>query len=418
MDRSKLIVWLLLAAPLFLGCDGEAEAPATKSEATEQKPEAKTDESQETKPTRQKPASSPDEAVQRLITDLADGKGESLWDALPPQYRADVNAIVRGLGGKVDPEVWKQSLGTWLRVVSVVDPKNELIAGSGALAKAPITGDQFKSLTPHAARILKMLLNSELRDAEQLKAFDGREFCRGTASVLLLEMKNALREFADVSLGQFVKDAVAIHATQVKDETALVEIMIRGSQFPPIKLPMSHIDGHWIPTELAVAWPEAMAKIRAQLDAMPPITDESRNQQLESIAAVGKVLDDFESAETDDDFNQALAGLSPFLFGSAPASGGPTETPGAEPVPTGTVNVVVTSKLTNAQIDELIETWEALTGAPDSSEVDVFERNGQTVFVIEPVGDVTKFAEKIDFVDELDLDPKNRSIRITLPDVK
>lgn len=413
---KQAVGWLMCVAMFTVGCSDETESDSTKTASAETKSTAKSEQPKEQKPASRKPASTPDGAVRQLIAGLAEGKGEVLWDSLPPQYRADVNTMVRGLGAKVDPEVWKQSLGTWLRVVTLIDKKKELVAESGVLAKAPITDQQFKALTPHAAAILKMLLNSELRDTAQLQTFDGRDFCRGTFSVVLLEIKNAIRDVADVSLSQFLKDAVSIHATQVEDDSAIVEIMIRGSQFPPIKLPMNKVGQHWIPTDLAETWPTAIAMVRSQIDTMPATTETTRSEKLKAIAAVGKVLDGFELAKSENDFNSVLAQLTPFLFGTpAPTDPATPNTPATTPQPKGTVNIVVTNKLTNAQIDELVETWERLAGDPDRSEVDVFEKDGQTVFVVEPVGDVSAFAKKIDFVDELELDPKNRSIRITLP---
>ncbi|MDA1016866.1 MAG: hypothetical protein O3A00_20710, partial [Planctomycetota bacterium] len=297
--------------------------------------------------------------------------------------------------------------------------QHELLASSGMLAKSPIPVSEFRRIVPFLESIFQTLLDSELKDTEQLKNFDGRRFLTNTGGQLIRQLKLATKEFLpNVTWEQYSKDAVLVTALNVDGDSAVVEVMLRGSALPPTNLKMSRVEGYWIPAALASGWAASIAAARGEISKMPPVTKESQNVQLKSIAAVNGLLDELAKVETVDEFNVAAGKLLGGFFPGNISEAANTSPPSAAASPstnTGTIHIVVTQLLDDKAIDELIERWERLSDKPEISEVDTFTKDGHTVFVVSPVSDLKTFAEGIDFVDSVDLDPKHNAIRITLP---
>lgn len=422
--RSLLICWLATQCACC-GCSDESEEISNSGDKTvvektvATKTNAKTDNKSVPSTPRLKPAKSAAAAVQQFVDEIAAGRADVVWDSLPPRYRSDINGLVRDLANKVDAEVWRKSLETWLRLVVVLGDKQDLLAKSGMLAKSPIKAGDVQRIAPHLVAMFETLLGSDLKETDRLAEFDGRRFLSTTGSQLIGHLKLATKGLLpSVTWEQYLKDAVLISALQVDGDSALVEVLLRGSQLPPINLEMRRVDDYWIPASLASGWSTAIGTARKGLEKMPPVTDKTRELQMQSIGGVNVLLDGLAKVETVDEFSTAaaklLAGFFPSEFSSTPNTTPPVEKP--KPSTTdGTISIVVTQLLDEAATNELVAQWERLSDSADVCEVDTFTKDGHTVFVVTPVSDLKKFAESIDFVDSVDLDPKQKAIRITLP---
>jgi hypothetical protein len=273
----------------------------------------------------------PDGTVRAVTAAVADRHPEVLWQALPPRYQKDITELTHAFAGRMDPAVWDAAFGLGRKATGILRDKRALFLESEMLQA---TGDDRRRVEDgwdSVVSVLDSFFGSDVTRLETLKTIDwerylattGRQLMSQAAEVSKARGDNAYeREFAS-KLQQTKVELVSRDGDQ-----ATVRMTAPGEE--PEELPLTRVEGRWVPTEMAADWD---VKVAAAREKLASLTDEEVAQgSAQAMALIGMadaMLTELEAVETAEQLDQKLQGLFGPLLGGLLGPGLDVE-PGAE----------------------------------------------------------------------------------------
>ncbi|MEQ9408490.1 MAG: hypothetical protein RIK87_12220 [Fuerstiella sp.] len=312
MKFPERLLHLLLPLALLAGC-GTEEKPPAGEETVAAAPEE----------------DSAEATVRYIMDGVRNGQPVVAWNSLPPSYQTDINDIVRTFGASMDAEVWKQVMSLLGNVHQLLVDKQEFIVNHPAIAESE-NPEAAKESVGHVAGLLKTILDST-GNLEKLKQFDGGEFMKTSGSALVKQI-DAMARLAPTGpaagpVGLAALDAVQIETVTSTDTTATLKMTSPDGKEEEQEF--VKVDGKWLPKDMAENWDQQVSDAKQGLAELPAQMGQMRMQVAMATGMVSGILTPLQSAETQEQFNQAVAGLQQSAMGFM---GGP---PGAGPGPGG-----------------------------------------------------------------------------------
>lgn len=250
----------------------------------------------------------PSAAIQTIADEMIAGNCSILWRAMPASYQADVNAIAQLAGAKVDPEVYDKSLSLLGRLAEVADKQKSYIINT------KLGGEQsaeqlakIEAAWPSIIGFVQTITTSSISSSAGLRAFDGHVFSEQTLSVLFKYSKDI-----DVLSGEgkTFDDLVFVSLKTIEstDTTASLEMTFADGDVKTEEF--TKVENRWVPSKMATNWSTGMANAKAQLEAIS--SEEMAKQKpqiIGMITMVDGILTQLESAQTQEQFDQALQGV-------------------------------------------------------------------------------------------------------------
>ncbi len=260
----------------------------------------------------------PDAAVETIAKELAQGNGGILWQAMPASYQVDVNSIAQLAGNKVDPELYDKSFGLLSRIAEVVDKQKGFILNTelgGAKSAEQIA--KIEAAWPSIIGFVQTIATSSIASSEGLKMFDGQTFFDTTVSTLV----GYAEDMAVVSGKENPLAFGSVKLLESTDSTAKLEMTSPDGTVETEDF--TKVENRWVPAEMAISWVTDMAEAKAKLEAINP-EEMAKNKPkiLGVIAMFEGVLAQVESAETQEQFDQALQGAMMPIMGLMMMQGG------------------------------------------------------------------------------------------------
>lgn len=292
-----------------------------------------------------------EDSVRAIMDGVRDGKPVVAWQALPPSYQTDVNELVRSFAGSMDPNLWKQITDSVGTVHQLLVDKNEFIVNHPGIAEADDPETAKKSIS-QISGLLKSILDST-GDLEKLKTFDGEQFMTTTGSDLFAQLdtlaKLAPQTGKTTASGLAALDGVRIETIESTDSTATLKITQPDGKTETQLF--TKVEGKWIPQEMADTWKQQIAEAKTAIAELPQKIPQMQMGMMMVTGMIQGTLAPLQAAETQEDFNAAVAGVQqqamglfmggggglggpPSGFGGPPSGfGGPfgTEDPGDNP---------------------------------------------------------------------------------------
>lgn len=314
----------------FSGCGSEPET----SETVES--DAKID------ATEQALSGDPETALSFILDAVAEGDGAVLWQAMPSGYQSDVNEMIQLAGAKVDPEIYDKIFDTLDQAITVADKQKSFIFNTELGApKSEEELERLRESWPSIVNLVQSLANSSVSTVVGLQSFDGSAFFGDTVSSLLQDVTtlSQLNPDAEALAGASLKDA-EITVLESTDSTAKLEINLPGESSEQELF--VRVEDRWVPQELSLEWAAGIADARAQLEAIDPEQIAEQKPQIMNVfAMVDGILAQIESAESQQQFDQALQGammplmglmmMGQGMGGSGPPAGPPAGMPSTPP---------------------------------------------------------------------------------------
>lgn len=261
----------------------------------------------------------PAEAIKFIMTEMADGNGGVLWQAMPASYQSDVNSIAQLAGTKIDAEIYDKVFATLNRVSTVLDKQKEFLfnMSMGGEPTDPDEVAKMRKAWPSIMNIFAEISSSSLSSASGLQGFDGKTFFGKTVSAIIKDMDaiSMLQGETDEPSIADLKQA-EVKLVEGTDEVATLEMSVPGEE--PETETFVKVEGRWVPQEMAEGWTEQMAEAKATLEAIDPTQLAKQKPQIMGVfAMIDGVLAQIEAAETQEQFNQAVQGAMMPLMGAA-----------------------------------------------------------------------------------------------------
>lgn len=277
----------------------------------------------------------PDAAMKTIFTELADGNGGVVWQAMPVSYRSDVNTVVRLAGTKIDAEMYDQSFALVGRLGEVINKQKAFILNTSlaALASAEEKA-KFEEALPAVTEFIKIIATSNIATSAGLQSFDGQAFCNTTVTEIV-KLTDQLSKLNDDPTQPTLGDLRNAEFTVIESDDNSATMTITTAGQPGETEQFTKVEGRWVPADMAAEWTQQMTETKAKLEAMTAEEVSAMKPQVMGVLTMMQgVLTQLETAETQAQFDQALQGammpmmglmmMGQGMGGGAPAMPAPT----------------------------------------------------------------------------------------------
>jgi len=281
----------------------------------------------------------PEGTARAVTAALADRHPEVLWQALPPTYQRDITELTHAFAGRMDPAVWQAAFGLGRKTVGILRDKKAIILSSSIVQS---TGDERQRIEDGwdpVVSVLDSFFSSDVSRLETLKTVDWERYLATTGRELMNLAAEASKARGDDAFErEFAAKLRQTKVELVSRDGDQATLRMTAPDEEPEDVPLTRVEGRWVPTEMAADWD---VKVAAAREKLASITDEEVAQgSLQTMAVIGAVdgmLTQLESVETAEQLEQAIQGmLGPLLGGLLGPGGGEAEvgsdSEGADPI--------------------------------------------------------------------------------------
>jgi hypothetical protein len=249
----------------------------------------------------------PSAAIQKIADEMLVGNCSILWHAMPSSYQADVNAIAKLAGAKVDPEIYDKSFGLFGRFAEVADKQKSFILNTklgGELAAEQIA--EIEAAWPSIIGFIQTIVSSSISSSAGLRAFDGQGFSEQTLPALF-KYSNDLAAISKEENPFGSLEFNRLKTIENADTAAVIEITFTNGDVETEDF--IKVENRWVPTEMATNWSTQIADTKKKLEAISSEEIAKNKPQLMGmITMLDGILTQLEKADTQEQFDQALRG--------------------------------------------------------------------------------------------------------------
>jgi len=286
-----LTVLMMGTALVLMGCgDAQDTAENVASSAASTAPDEDTAEA----------------SVRHIMEGVKNGQPIVAWNALPGGYQKDVNELVQTFGTNMDPDVWKQVTAVLQSVHQLLVDKQQFVVNHPAI-KDGEDPEAAKQGVVQVTGLLKTILDGA-GDLESLKTFDGGQFMQTTGADVVGQL-SSLAKLApkDGSVRVSLFEDAKVETVSSTDSTATLKLTgPKGDE--QLQEFVKH-DGKWLPKDMVEDWDQQMADAREGLKQLPEQTAQLKGQAMMMGGMVMGMLSPLQSAQTQEQFNQAAGSL-------------------------------------------------------------------------------------------------------------
>ena len=391
---SRFAVPVLLAGMLVLGGCHKAAETAVEDPAEEQKPVDIA--AQAGVPTPNDPAA----AWQGVADGMAQGNAD-LAEALPDEYRADLDRLLKERLEPIAPEVRRETSEAIAELAQTLAQKEAFVLGSERFnfggPAAPLVRNQFAPLCRVVATVARW---PGWADADA-----------PSSTAVIAEVARAFK--AEPALVDRLR-SVRFENADVQPHQSLGQIVVRTPSSKEARtIAVARVGDRWLPQALVNHWSQLLGAARKDELGADAAQREVRVRELSS--RLREISATLKAVETQEEFEALVERASTLLMASAAeANSAPRRVESDE-----FVTVLVRGTLTNEQKDQLVWQLVSLSDEPASALADALEQADGDAFVIQvgPVRDVSDFATRLKglAVDETDPSAKKITARVAAP---
>jgi hypothetical protein len=257
----------------------------------------------------------PEEAVQTVMDGLKASKPVVVWDTLPSASQRSLDDLIAKSAGKIDSEVWQQTVVTLKKLLTLMETKKDFILASTfwKMRQLPKVDDVKPHYDP-AVRLLRAIVESELADKQKMMAFNGHDFLAGSGAKIMKEARAFTKTMKPDPLA--IIDTSKVTVKKQSDSSAKLTITPADPKQKPIELSLTVVDGKWTASQFQMGANLAGLFIVTYLSPFRPYQlVEWKAGYLKDMDRLGKIIDKLQATKTSDEFEKALTMQAlPFLM--------------------------------------------------------------------------------------------------------
>jgi len=278
-------------------------------------------------------AATPQEAITRIASGLADSRPEVVWQALPASYQQDVEALLHEAAGKMDRELWNKTFAVLGKLSRVLSEKRDFILDHPMIAAQIDDRSKAESNWGAVAGMFDVVVSSELSDPDQMKKLDVGSFLAGTGSRFMKQIARASKLTPDDPFGKQLANLRNVKVTVVSSEGDNARVRTEVPGMPPKEEDYVRVEGKWITRALKEGWPSKMAEARKRVaeysgDQMA----QNKQAAMMQLGMVESALDTLLAAKTAEEFNAGAGAMMGMAMGAIMAQAAKAEPGNAPPV--------------------------------------------------------------------------------------
>ena len=259
----------------------------------------------------------PDGTARAVTAALADRHPEVLWQALPPSYQKDITELTHAFAGRMDPAVWDAAFGLGRKAAGILRDKKALFLESQMLEAAGEDRQRIEDGWDSVVSLLDSLFSSDVTRLETLRTIDWERYLATTGRQLMNQAADVSKANGDDAFNrEFAGKLQQTKIEVVSRDGDHATLRMTAPNEEPEDLPLTRVEGRWVPTEMAADWD---VKVAAAKQKLATITDEELAQgSAQAMALIGMadaMLTELETVETAEQLDQKLQGLFGPLLG-------------------------------------------------------------------------------------------------------
>ncbi|MEM8867720.1 MAG: hypothetical protein AAGC73_05585 [Verrucomicrobiota bacterium] len=263
-----------------------------------------------------------DAAVKMIADEVSKGKLGVIWKSMPSSYQTDVSDYVALASTKLDAELYDKTFAFLGKLADVADKQKDFILNSELGGGQPVEAkQQLEAVLPSLVEIFRGIAGSEIATLEALKTFDGQKFFESTLSDLVedVDTLSQLSDETEFTLSDLSQ--LSVEVVEAMGDQATLKMTVPDEE--PETQSFTKIEDRWVPSEIAASWTQSFEEAKAQLDALSEEELAAKKPQiLGAFAMIDGVLTQLDSAETQEQFDQALQGAMMPIMGLMMMGGG------------------------------------------------------------------------------------------------
>jgi hypothetical protein len=272
--------------------------------------------------------STPDGTVQAVTSELANDRPQVIWRALPASYQNDVREVIVAFAGKMDADLWNKTFTVLGKISRVAKDKKEfLLATINENAQGQLDEEQFEQLNANWDRVVAIfetIVNSDIKTVEGLKTVDPEEFLATTGSQLIKNSRELATTVADEETADAFAQLGETTVTVLKNEGDTATLSIETPDQPAKTVEMVRFEGKWLPAEMVANWDTGIAQAKQSISQIS-FDGASREMYLGILGQFEQSVDQMLAANSQQEFDQATAGLKAMFGGLLMSGFGGTE---------------------------------------------------------------------------------------------
>jgi hypothetical protein len=249
----------------------------------------------------------PSAAIQTIADEMLVGNCSILWHAMPSSYQTDVNAIAKLAGAKVDPEIYDKSFGLFGRFAEVANKQKSFILNTKFGGEQLVEQvAEVEAAWPSIIGFVQAIAASSISSSVALRAFDGQVFSEQTLPVLF-KYSNDLAALSGEENPLGSLEFESLKTLVSTDTAAVIEITFTNGDVE--NEDFIKVENRWVPAEMATNWSTEIGDAKKQLEAISSEEmAKNKPQIMGMITMVDGILTQLKTAETQEQFDQALQG--------------------------------------------------------------------------------------------------------------
>ncbi len=200
---------------------------------------------------------SPQGAAEAILTAMDAGEPQKVWDAMPPSWQNDVQALRDQLATQVDAGLYDSAVATANKAMEVLDQKREMVKGLPMIN--PAMRGQMDAPYQASLDMLRDLLASPLASHSGLQNLDVRNFLETTGASLIKRGRAAAALVPMIPQPPDLENVDFQFLDQEGDRALIAMSHPDGRLEEEI---MKRVEGRWVPESLANDWTRQIAAAR------------------------------------------------------------------------------------------------------------------------------------------------------------
>ncbi len=268
------------------------------------------------------PPKTPDQVATDVLRGLAAHRPQVLWEALPPSYQKDVEALVRGFARKMDKDLWNKAFFLADKVLLVLKTKKALLLEGEMAKSSPVPKERLSANWNVAIETAEILTKSELADLDRLKRLDMGEFFAGTGAAFMEKLDALLKLEKDKKHRTVIQQLEGVKATLIRSQKDTATVRIQVPEQAVWDVDFVQVEHKWIPKPMAEQWKIKMDQAKKALaEFSTKLTPAEKQRILGMAATLDGILEQMRAAKTVRELEATMGEAFGMLLGTALGKG-------------------------------------------------------------------------------------------------
>jgi hypothetical protein len=253
----------------------------------------------------------PNGTARAVLDGLSQRHPEVLWRALPPSYQQDVNGLASSFAENMDPVLFDRVVSVARKSAVVLQSKKELILATETVRGLGLDETMVDSIWESYIHVLDAILASDLARLEAYPTLDVDAVLGSTGNEVMTRIASFTNpdEYAETLASRLAGlEQTSVELVEREGDGATIRLIPPDAA--PTDVPMTRIEGRWLPDDLVRQWPGMIDNARSSIELLG--TEEAAQARVQLLFGLGIAegfIDQIEQMESAEEIDRLVGGI-------------------------------------------------------------------------------------------------------------